>query len=642
MSDDIDGATPKVDVEAFVADYLASPKESRVGLIQEIATRCTPAELGQIRRAITAPSAKTKPLATPPSPQPLPSPVAVVLPPPDPVLAPLWQDRVEVAKAKAHVLDELEAKLAAKALFVKAGPMAPVAVPATGKLSPFELAMLARAKVKPIEAEPVQEPSAAPGPFALKMAKAAARDAERAQLVEALPKAAEAIKARLPGAAMPKAAVALPVEAQPPSVWIDPDADGDFASGPKSLRTTKTAIAKLGIHCQFDDFHKKFMVHGHPCMKGGAISESLDYMALMVRNEISKTFRLDVTKGLIMEALQIKCMERAFDPVLDYLTSLRWDGTPRLDRWLVNYCDAEDTEYARAVGRKVLVAAVRRVRVPGCKFDYLMVLEGPQGAGKSSALALLAGGAENFSDAPVLRLRDKEQQEATGGIWIYEIAELAGKHIDVEHVKQFLSKSVDAARAAYGHGRTDQRRRCVFVATTNNDQYLKDATGNRRFWPIKVGEQIDLDGLRDDRDQLWAEAAAAEASGEALVIPEALWAVAAEATEGRMEHDPWSDILEERLLVLEAAAASGKPLTTKLFCRGEDEKGPHWRVATSYLLDDVLGLPVMKQTQWQLKRLAAAMRRIGWDTRDNAMRFGAGGQRRGFAKLISWAEAGEA
>jgi hypothetical protein len=123
-----------------------------------------------------------------------------------------------------------------------------------------------------------------------------------------------------------------------------------------------------------------------------------------------------------------------------------------------------------------------------------------------------------------------------------------------------------------------------------------------------------------------------------LVIPEALWAAAAEATEGRMESDPWSDILEARLLQLEAAAGGGKALTTKLFCWGEDEKGPHWRVATDYLLSDVLSIPKMKQTQWQAKRLAAAMRTIGWDTRDNAMRFGNGIQRRGFAKLTTWSE----
>ncbi len=259
-------------------------------------------------------------------------------------------------------------------------------------------------------------------------------------------------------------------------------------------------------------------------------------------------------------------------------------------------------------------------------------MEGPQGAGKSTALRILAG-TENFSDARVLKLRDKEQQEAIAGIWIYEIAELAGKHIDVEEVKAFLSKTVDAARGAYGHARTDQRRRCIFVATTNNDQYLKDETGNRRFWPVRVG-QIELECLRLDRDQLWAEAAQAEASGEALVIPEPLWGLAAEAAAERMEYDPWEDILSAKLAQLEATASAGKSLGTKLFACGEDEDGPHWRVASEYLLSDVLKMPTLKQTNYQNKRLAKVMKSLGWTSCKNALRFGSSGQKRGFVKLI--------
>ncbi len=419
-----------------------------------------------------------------------------------------------------------------------------------------------------------------------------------------------------------------------PIVSDDVDAKGEinWRDGGRSLQNAKIAIAKLGIRCQFDDFHKKFVVHGHACMKGGSVSESLDNMALMVRNEISKTFKIDIPKSLVMEALQIKCFEGAFDPVRDYLDGLCWDGRRRLDRWLIDYCGAEDTAYVRAVGRKVLVAAARRARQPGCKFDYLMVLEGPQGAGKSTALRILAG-TENFSDARVLRLRDKEQQEAIAGIWIYEIAELAGKHIDVEEVKAFLSKTADAARAAYGHARTDQHRRCIFVATTNNDQYLKDDTGNRRFWPARVG-QIDLECLRLDRDQLWAEAAEAEASGESLVIPATLWGVAAEATAHRMEFDPWEDILGAKLAQLEAQASAGKMLGTKLFGRGEDGDGPHWRVASEYLLKDLLEIPNLKQTNYQTKRLVKVMRSLGWVSGKNAFRFGGLGQKRGFVKLI--------
>jgi predicted P-loop ATPase len=232
----------------------------------------------------------------------------------------------------------------------------------------------------------------------------------------------------------------------------------------------------------------------------------------------------------------------------------------------------------------------------------MMVMEGHQGAGKSSALEILAG-RDQFSDAQILRLKEKEQQELLSGIWIYEIAELAGKYIDVEGLKAFLSKMTDSARAAYAHGRTDQRRRCIFIATTNNDQYLKDVTGNRRFWPVKVGV-IDLEGLRRDRDQLWAEAVLAEAGGEALVIPSHLWSVAAEATEGRMEYDPWEEMIGSHLDKLEALVRKGKATATKLFARAEDHEGLHWRVASEYLMDEVLALPKTRQTSWQAKRLA--------------------------------------
>jgi len=176
----------------------------------------------------------------------------------------------------------------------------------------------------------------------------------------------------------------------------------------------------------------------------------------------------------------------------------------------------------RAIGRKMLIAAVRRARKPGCKFDYIIVFEGLQGTGKSSVLCILAGDG-NFSDAEILGMDKQDQQEAVQGIWIYEIAELEGlSKAEVTKVKLFASKTHDMARPAYGRHRVDRPRRCIFVASTNDDKYLRDTTGNRRYWPIKT-PKIDLDGIARDRDQLWAEAALAEATGEALVIPEELW-----------------------------------------------------------------------------------------------------------------------
>src|SRR5262249_41081826 len=219
----------------------------------------------------------------------------------------------------------------------------------------------------------------------------------------------------------------------------------------------------------------------------------------------------------------------------------------RLDDWLIKHCGATDTALNRAIGRKMLIAAVRRVRSPGCKFDYIVVLESKdQGVGKSTVLKILAS-EENFSDAEIIGLDKREQQEAIQGIWIYEVAELDGLHkSDVTKVKLFASKTVDSARPAYARSRVDRPRRGIFVATTNEDTYLRDTTGNRRFWPVRVGK-IDLAQVKEDRDQLWAEACELEASGEPLVIPEALWPDAAEQQQARTELDPWEDAIVTKL-----------------------------------------------------------------------------------------------
>ena len=190
----------------------------------------------------------------------------------------------------------------------------------------------------------------------------------------------------------------------------------------------------------------------------------------------------------------------------------------------VYYLGADDTELNRAFGRKILLAAVRRVLQRGCKFDYMLILEGLQGAGKSSAWQILAG-AENFSDAQI-KWDDPKQQRELMGAWIHEVSELVGlRKADVDAIKSFLSRQVDRGRAAYDRFPSDQPRRGIIVGTINPRPgmgYLTDPTGARRFWPVKVG-RIALDALKEDRDQLWAEAVTIEATGESLELPSHLW-----------------------------------------------------------------------------------------------------------------------
>lgn len=195
-----------------------------------------------------------------------------------------------------------------------------------------------------------------------------------------------------------------------------------------------------------------------------------------------------------------------FHPVLDYLESLKWDNKERLDNWLTDYMGASDTEYNKAVARKWMIGAVARVHAKRgqlIKMDNVLILEGAQGAGKSTALDVLAGGW--FSDTH-FDLGSTEGLKQLAGVWIYELAELdAFNKAESTRAKAFFSAKEDNYRPSYGKRNQRFPRQCVFAGTTNQGQYLKDVTGNRRYWPVTCLE-IDLQGLREARDQLWAEA----------------------------------------------------------------------------------------------------------------------------------------
>ena len=192
------------------------------------------------------------------------------------------------------------------------------------------------------------------------------------------------------------------------------------------------------------------------------------------------------------------------------------------------------------------------------------------------------------------------------------------KH-DVTAIKLFLSKTHDRARPAFGRARVDRARRCVFAGTTNDDKYLRDTTGNRRVWPAKAHGLIDLEGVRRDRDQLWAEAAVAEASGELLTLPQELWGAAGEVQQARLTHDPWEDEIERKL----ARLREDKVKDGSYWVDIDNSGGREWRVASSYLLGEfVLGLAVDRQTNAVTKRLAEVMRTLGWSNPPTAIRVG--------------------
>ena len=209
--------------------------------------------------------------------------------------------------------------------------------------------------------------------------------------------------------------------------------------------------------------------------------------------------------------------QRQQKSVAEYLGALAWDGTPRIDRWLIDLAGADDTEHVRKASRALLVAAVRRARQPGCRFDQLVILDGPQGCGKSAALRLLAVDDAWFAhECPLDDVR--QLMEATAGKWIVEAGELGSlEPSTAAALKACLSRTHDEARLPYQRDVTRSARQFVIVGTTSAAPYLSDATGNRRIVPISV-RHFDLAKLAEIRDQLWAEAVIAEATGEAIYI----------------------------------------------------------------------------------------------------------------------------
>lgn len=238
----------------------------------------------------------------------------------------------------------------------------------------------------------------------------------------------------------------------------------------------------------------------------------------------------DITgKEKIADALTAVLTRHSYHPIRDYLNGLTWDGVPRLDRIIIDYMGAEDSELNRAMSRKHFVAAVARVFNPGCKYDYCLIMSGAEGIGKSTLLRVMGG--RWFNDS-ITTLEGKEGMEQLRRAWIVELGELSSiKRSDVEQVKAHLSKQVDIYRAAYARRVLEHPRQCVFCGTTNEALFLKGDTGNRRFWVIPVVAELRKykdwsAAIRRDRDQLWAEAVHYYKQGEPLYLSEELEAQA--------------------------------------------------------------------------------------------------------------------
>lgn len=293
-----------------------------------------------------------------------------------------------------------------------------------------------------------------------------------------------------------------------------------------------------------------------------------------------------VSRDTTHQAVDIRGHERAFHPTRDYLNGLKWDGTARVETWLHTFIGAEATPYAAGIGEMFLVSLVARIFEPGCKADYMMVLEGRQGSRKSTACRILGG--PWFSDALPDVGQGKDVAQHLPGKWLIEIAEMSAlSRAEAASLKAFITRDTERYRPSYGRREVIQPRQCIFVGTTNEKVYLKDKTGGRRFWPVKVGA-INTERLARERDQLFAEAVVLYRGGRSWwpdgdferrhIAPE---------QEARFERDAWEEAIIEWL-------------------------GSRDEVLIKEVAKGALQLDVPRLGRLEQNRIVAVLERLGW------------------------------
>ncbi|MFR4441497.1 MAG: VapE domain-containing protein, partial [Hungatella sp.] len=344
-------------------------------------------------------------------------------------------------------------------------------------------------------------------------------------------------------------------------------------------------------------------------------------------------------------ALMLVSAQNKINDVKRYLQGLKWDGVKRVDTLLSDYLGAEDTAYTRAVIRKSLCAAVGRAVTGGIKYDYMPIFTGPQGIGKSTFLRIL--GKEWFSDS-LTTFEGKEAAELIQGTWINEIGELSAfTKQETQVIKQFLSKTDDIYRAAYGRRTDKYPRRCVFFGTSNDSEFLKDATGNRRFWPVDVGaypaKKSVWNQLPLEVDQIWAEAYVYWAMGEPLYLSKEVEALAKDQQERHREFSGKEGIVMDFLEKKIPSNWESMPLRDRrMFQNGNmqlapgTELVPREKVCAAEIWVECYGseLKYMKRSDsMEINNILQSFR--GWEKTKTPRRFGPYGQQRGFEKVAT-------
>jgi hypothetical protein len=331
-----------------------------------------------------------------------------------------------------------------------------------------------------------------------------------------------------------------------------------FECNVENVATALTTHAQLIGCVGYDEFALRTMLTAPlPGMTGFTLSRPLtDTDAICLQRFLQRHLGMNrVSQTTCLAGMEAIGRQHSYHPVWDYLESLQWDGTPRLDTWLHVYAGAEGTEYRRHAGRMWLLSGVARIYVPGCQADYMLVLEGDQGELKSSLFRALASDAW-FSDQSLNLKHDmRAVSQHLAGKWIIEIAELESlKGATLGLVRSFLTRRTETYLRRFARAESDEPRQCIFGGTTNEPVYLYDETGNRRDWPVKIGT-VDLAKLRADRDQLWAEAVHAFKAGEDWWPDRGLEKrLFREEQDNRFDHDSWSQFIVPHLEALVKAA----------------------------------------------------------------------------------------
>lgn len=360
---------------------------------------------------------------------------------------------------------------------------------------------------------------------------------------------------------------------------------------------------------------------------------NVDYSG--VRNYIESVYGISA-QSKIEDSFILEAERNAFHPIRTYLDGLVWDGGLRIDELLIKYFGAEDNIYTREAIRKVLCAAVARVMTPGCKFDYAMVLVSKEGFRKSSFIKAL--GKTWFSDT-FLGVHGKEALEALQGVWIMEMAELAGlRKAEVVAVKHFITKQEDRFRPSYGRVSEDYPRQCVFIGTTNESEFLKSPTGDRRFWPIDLNRPMTLKEINAlEIDQLWAEAVFLWKQGEQLFLSPEAEALAFEQQRLHGETDERTGLIQRYLDKKLPSDWNNKDVYERKAFIESDVEGINERkyVCVAEIWCECLGKNKEEMQKYNTRDLNDILRTLpGWVYKPTTKNFGGYGKQKYYEKII--------